>query len=479
MFKKIMLILTLIISVASLAACEKPQDTSVETIAQNMPASAPTQQPGSDKSPSSPNSMLAPVEGSYEFTEGPAVDQSGNVYFSDINAGKIYRWSTDGSVTVFLDGLNMPNGLMFDAHSNLIACEGGNGRLISIDPQSQITVLADKYNGIRFNEPNDLWIDPLGGIYFTDPAFHSPVVQGVEDVYYLSPDHSQVSRVISDMVRPNGIVGTADGKTLYVADYGAGQIFAYTINSDGSLSNKQLFVSVGSDGMTLDAAGNLYVTSPNQVGIYDASGNHLKDIPTQENPTNVTFAGVDGQTLFITARTAVYTLRMPAVGSSAAGSSATSSNTSGFVLTSPDVGADGLLPIEYTCDGAASTQALAWSGAPDGTKSYAVIMHHVASPTDVHWYWVLYDIPADVTSLPKNMKGIGTPGTNSVNDRTEYAPPCSKGPGPKVYTYTVYALSAEPQLSVPASQVTRAVLLDAIKDITLGSAEMSVTYSRK
>jgi Raf kinase inhibitor-like YbhB/YbcL family protein len=150
-----------------------------------------------------------------------------------------------------------------------------------------------------------------------------------------------------------------------------------------------------------------------------------------------------------------------------------------FILTSPDIGPDGLLPMEYTCDGAASTLALAWSGAPAGTTSYAVIMHHEASPTDIHWYWVVYDIPVDVTSLPKNMHGIGTLGNNSVNGRTDYTPPCSKGPGPKVYNYTVYALSAEPQLSVPSSQVTRAVLLDAIKDITLASAELHVTYTRK
>ena len=373
-------------------------------------------------------------------------------------------------MTVFLEGLNMPNGLMFDKSGNLIACEGGTGRVISIDPQGQITVLIDQYNGVRFNEPNDLWIDEQGGIYFTDPAYQSAVVQDGEHVYYISPDHSQVTRVISDMVRPNGIVGTADGTTLYVADYGAGQTFRYSINRDGSLSNKTLFISVGSDGMTLDTAGNLYNTTPNKVQFNDAAGNLLKEIPTQENPTNVSLAGTDGQTLFITARTAVYTVAMAAGNSTSA--------VSGFVLTSPDLPADGSLPVEYTCDGAASTLALNWSGAPEGTKSYAVIMHHVASPEDIHWYLVLYNIPADVTELPKKFTGIGTLGTNSVNGRTEYAPPCSKGPGDKMYIYTVYALSAQPHLSVPPSQVTRAVLLEAIRNITLASAELDVVYAR-
>ncbi len=126
------------------------------------------------------------------------------MYFSDINAGKIYKWSSDGSVSVFVSGLNMPNGLAFDKNGNLIACEGGAGRLISIDPKGQITVLTDQYNGQRYNEPNDLWIDPQGGIYFTDPVYQLKKVQAGEDVYYLSPDRQQVTRVIDDLVRPNG-----------------------------------------------------------------------------------------------------------------------------------------------------------------------------------------------------------------------------------------------------------------------------------
>jgi Raf kinase inhibitor-like YbhB/YbcL family protein len=268
-------------------------------------------------------------------------------------------------------------------------------------------------------------------------------------------------------------MGTPDGQTLYVADHGAGQTFAYDIQPDGMLTNKRLFASAGSDGMDLDAAGNLYLTTPNKVQVFTTAGNLLREIPVPENPTNVAFAGTDGRTLFITARTAVYTLSLSGA------TSLTTTVSSGFTLTSPDIAGDGLLPEEYTCDGAANTLALSWSGAPEGTKSFAVIMHHVASPEDIHWYWVVYNIPADVTSLPKNMTGTGTLGNNSVNGRTEYTPPCSKGPGSKTYTYTVYALSAEPQLSVPASQVTRAVLLDAIHDITLASAELNVTYSRK
>lgn len=150
----------------------------------------------------------------------------------------------------------------------------------------------------------------------------------------------------------------------------------------------------------------------------------------------------------------------------------------GFRLSSMAIGADSLMPAEYTCDGASSTLPLAWTGAPAATVSYAVIMHHVASPTDIHWYWVLYNIPSSVTSLAKNVAGTGTLGTNSVNDRTQYAPPCSQGPGIKAYTYTLYALSSNPVITIPASQVDRDALLNAIKDITIASTKMTVYYSR-
>ncbi len=151
---------------------------------------------------------------------------------------------------------------------------------------------------------------------------------------------------------------------------------------------------------------------------------------------------------------------------------------SGFTLTSTDVSDGGSLPAEFTCDGNGSTLPLAWSGAPDGTQSYAVIMHHEA-PDGIHWYWVLYNIPAEVTSLPKNVSGIGVLGNNINNGLVEYSPPCSKGPGDKTYTYTVYALSAEPQISVPAEQVNRDTLLAAMEDITLANAKMNVVYARE
>jgi len=148
-----------------------------------------------------------------------------------------------------------------------------------------------------------------------------------------------------------------------------------------------------------------------------------------------------------------------------------------FVLTSTEIAQDSLLPVAYTCDGESSTLPLDWSGYPEGTQGFALIMHHVA-PTDIHWYWVVYNIPVSVNHLSINASGFGTFGNNSVNGMTRYAPPCSQGPGFKYYVYTVYALSGPVELSLSASEVTREVLLSAIKNITLSDASLTVKYAR-
>lgn len=153
-------------------------------------------------------------------------------------------------------------------------------------------------------------------------------------------------------------------------------------------------------------------------------------------------------------------------------------NKIGFILTSSEVKNGGTLPVDYTSDGTSATLPLAWSGAPEGTKSYALIMHHIDPQGIAKWYWILYNIPANTKSLPKNVKGIGILGNNSVNERAEYAPPKSKGPGAKKYIYTIYALSATPEINVQPSKVNRELLLATMKDKIIGSAELSVVYSR-
>ncbi len=176
-------------------------------------------------------------------------------------------------------------------------------------------MLADKYKGKKFNSPNDLWIDRKGGIYFTDPRYgrREEMPQDGECVYYLSGDRKQVIRLIDDMVRPNGIIGTADGKRLYVADHGGKKTYVYKINKDGTLSDKHLFAEQGSDGMTLDSRGNVYLTGT-EVTVYSTGGEKIASIEVPERPSNVCFGGKDKKTLFITARTSLYSLRMAVKG---------------------------------------------------------------------------------------------------------------------------------------------------------------------
>jgi Raf kinase inhibitor-like YbhB/YbcL family protein len=152
--------------------------------------------------------------------------------------------------------------------------------------------------------------------------------------------------------------------------------------------------------------------------------------------------------------------------------------TGAFMLTSPAVEDGGMLPVEFTGDGEAATLPLNWTGAPAGTKSFAVIMHHIA-PDQIKWYWMLYNLPATTTSLPRNVsREVGTLGNNSVNGKLEYAPPHSKGPGPKIYIYTVYALSAPVSVSVEPEKVNRDVLLDAMEGKILATAELKTVYDR-
>jgi gluconolactonase len=264
-----------------------------------------------------PGAEIIKLADGFRFTEGPAADAEGNVFFTDIPNNRIHKWSLDGSplrgkLSTFRENSRGANGLFFDKAGNLVACEGGGRQLVSIDPNRQVTVLADKYQGKKFNSLNDLWIDPNGGIYFTDPRYgrnRDDMEQDGEHVYYLTPDRKSVIRVIDDMVRPNGLIGTPDGKLLYVADHGGNKTFVYTTNADGTLSNKKLFASEGSDGMTIDNQGNIYLTT-DAVVVYNKNGERIDTIEVPERPSNVCFGGKDNQTLFITSRTGLYAIKM-------------------------------------------------------------------------------------------------------------------------------------------------------------------------
>jgi gluconolactonase len=251
----------------------------------------------------------------FRFTEGPVADPYGNIYFTDIPNNRIHILSTDGNLSTFLENSGGANGLYFDTDGGLLACQGTDRKVVSIDPARNITVIADSYNGKKLNSPNDLWLDPKGGIYFTDPRYGSRdgIEQDGEHVYYITPDRKKVIRVIDDMVRPNGIIGTPDGKRLYVADLGGNMTFIYKINRDGTLSNKKIFATQGSDGITMDVKGNLYLTT-DKVNVYNIKGDLIDSIETPEGPSNVAFGGTDNQTLFITANTSVYSVRMNTTG---------------------------------------------------------------------------------------------------------------------------------------------------------------------
>jgi gluconolactonase len=253
----------------------------------------------------------AQKSGGFRFTEGPAADAKGNIFFTDIPNNRIHKWSLNGKLSTFRENSGGSNGLYFDKKGNLLACEGGGRRLVSIDPKGNITVLADKYQNKKFNSLNDLWIDPKGGIYFTDPRYgrRDNLEQDGEHVYYLTPDRKSIVRVIDDMVRPNGIIGTRNGKRLYVTDHGGKKTFVYRINKDGTLLKKKLFAPEGSDGMTIDNEGNIYLTT-NAVAVYNKKGEKIETIKVPEGPANVTFGGKDKKTLFITARTSLYSVRM-------------------------------------------------------------------------------------------------------------------------------------------------------------------------
>lgn len=259
------------------------------------------------------------VSSQFSFTEGPAADKKGNIFFTDQPNDKIWKYDTDGKLSVFLSPTGRSNGMYFDKKGNLLTCADEHNELWSISPKGKVTVLLRDLDGKHFNGPNDLWVHPNGGIYFTDPYYQrnywtrkSPELDG-QKVYYLQKNKTPVI-VASNLQQPNGIIGTADGKYLYVADIKAGKTYKYTIAADGVLTNQTLFVSQGSDGMTIDNQGNIYLTGKG-VTVYDVTGKLIEQIDVPESWTaNVTFGGKEKNVLFITASKSVYTLQMKVKG---------------------------------------------------------------------------------------------------------------------------------------------------------------------
>jgi gluconolactonase len=254
----------------------------------------------------------------YQFTEGPAVDRDGNVFFTDQPNDRIVKYNAaDGSFTDWLKPSGRSNGTYFDKAGNLIACADEKNELWSISPDKKVTVLLSEFGGKLLNAPNDLWIRPDGNLYFTDPLYardywtrDKASQQPGQYVYFFDVTSRKATAVATDLKQPNGIIGTRDGKTLYVADIGAGKTYSYTVNADGSLENKVLFCEMGSDGMTIDSEGNVYLTGKG-VTVFDKTGKKLTNIPIPEPWVgNVTFGGKDRDLLFITASKKVFGVKM-------------------------------------------------------------------------------------------------------------------------------------------------------------------------
>lgn len=260
-------------------------------------------------------SQLKKIAGDFTFTEGPAVDAKGNVYFTDVPKHLIFVWTLEDKLDTFRVNSGRANGLYFDKDENLLACEGEKGQISLTTPAGEYKVIASQYNGKRFNQPNDIWPDSKGGVYFSDPKFgenQNEISQDGMHVYYITPDHSSVIKVIEDFEKPNGLIGTPDGKTLYVTDAQAQKTYKYDVNEDGSLANKKLFVNVGADGMTIDKTGNVYLTTSgkNAVDIFSPTGELLESIKVPERVSNLCFTGKDRNQLFITALTSIYRIQL-------------------------------------------------------------------------------------------------------------------------------------------------------------------------
>jgi gluconolactonase len=272
-----------------------------------------------------PVGPIQKLHAGFKFTEGPAADTDGNVYFTDIPNERIHKIDRDGKLSVFRERSGKANGLMLNPKGEIVACEMGTGQVAAYSVHGgERRVIADKYNGERFNAPNDLVLDKHGGIYFTDPMFNAPkpLPQGKTCVYYVSAEGT-VTRLIDDLPNPNGVILSPDEKTLYVVPSGQRQMMAYPIEAPSKIGPGKVLCELaqakeggnaGGDGLTVDTKGNLYITSGLGLQVFAPTGQALGIIRFPEIPANVTFGGKDMKTLYVTARTSVYTCEMEATG---------------------------------------------------------------------------------------------------------------------------------------------------------------------
>ena len=258
------------------------------------------------------------VEGGFRFTEGPAWSKEGFLIFSDVPHDRILKWVPGQKSVVFREHSNGANGNAFDAQGRLYTCESRTRRVVRLDKDGEIEVLAEKWEGKRLNAPNDIVVSRNGHVYFTDPAFGSQADTRELDFYgvYHIPPKAPMKLVAKFTGRPNGIALSANGRTLYVSNTDDRNVRAYDLDRNGDASNERVVISDidgPPDGIRLDEKGNLYV-SANGLAVYTPAGKLLHTMPLGEVPSNCTFGDEDFKSLYITARTSVYRVRLDVKG---------------------------------------------------------------------------------------------------------------------------------------------------------------------
>jgi gluconolactonase len=263
--------------------------------------------------PLAKDAEIVSVADDFTFTEGPTADSDGNVYFTDQPNNLIYKYGVNGELSVFTDSSGRSNGLYLDAQQNLWACADGKNQLWKFSLDGSHEVILNSSGDVSLNGPNDVWVHRNGNLYFTDPIYQRPYWKnehdtvGHQSVYLLKNGNPIL--LDSSLVQANGIVGNSEENLLFVADIGADKIYRYQLNNSGELANKTLFIEQGSDGMTLDSDGNLYLTGDG-VDIYDKEGHFLQHLEIPEDWTaNVCFGGESLDYLFVTASKSLYKIQ--------------------------------------------------------------------------------------------------------------------------------------------------------------------------
>lgn len=269
------------------------------------------------------DAKLTVVASGFGFTEGPVWDESGFLYVSDETINKIYRLYPDGKKEELI-ALGDPDGNTFDHQHRLIDCASWLRAIIAVTPNGKYEVLAYHYDGKKLNTPNDVVTGPDGALYFTDPTmdFEPGAKQELsfQGVYRLGVQ-GKLELLTKDLTQPNGLAFSPDGKRLYIDDSEKRNIRVYDFSADGTLSNGRIFGEEPGgkgdgvpDGMKVDKQGNLFVTGPKGIWVWDAAGHHLGTIAMPEQPANLAWGDKDYRTLYITATTSVYRLRMKTEG---------------------------------------------------------------------------------------------------------------------------------------------------------------------